>query len=367
MKVMHYIRNEIFMIIFSGMFLLCDMNANAQQIIKSSDTNDFRIGDSIYYDFVDASKISAINPTGSLWDFSNLKYLGQEKAIRFVSDREGCIRMIGQDEILDFCQSNDYLRLSQIQTPLLKVDFGDSFSYLNYPFSVTDSVACNLDGRGIYSSRNKFRLLGKNTAKAMGKGKIILPSNDSLPNTLLIQRNVRGDIFLSKDSVEPGSQSAKLLLEVETNEWYSQGYRYPVFKTLQATLWNGKQAIMRRQYACAANMENFADLMDEENAKLREKQQDVSLNKSSASSLIDYHLAMDGKKLTIVYSLSGESQLHFVLSNTSGMLLKSVNQHQPAGNGYRQVIDLGNLPSGEYVLYINVNDQKFSEKVSIEN
>lgn len=28
------------------MFLLCDMNANAQQIIKSSDTNDFRIGDS---------------------------------------------------------------------------------------------------------------------------------------------------------------------------------------------------------------------------------------------------------------------------------------------------------------------------------
>lgn len=46
MKVMHYIRNEIFMIIFSGMFLLCDMNANAQQIIKSSDTNDFRIGDS---------------------------------------------------------------------------------------------------------------------------------------------------------------------------------------------------------------------------------------------------------------------------------------------------------------------------------
>ena len=39
---MHYIRNEI----FSGMFLLCDMNANAQQIIKSSDTNDFRIGDS---------------------------------------------------------------------------------------------------------------------------------------------------------------------------------------------------------------------------------------------------------------------------------------------------------------------------------
>lgn len=366
MKIMQYIGNEIFMIIVLGMFFWRDMNANAQQIIKSSDTGNLLIGDSIHYDLVDASKISAINLTGSLWDFSNIKYLGQEKEVCFIGDMEGHVKLIGQDEILDFCQSNDYLRLSQIQTPLVKVDFGDSFSYLNYPFSVTDSVACNLDGRGNYSSRNKFRLLGKCTEKAMGEGKIILPSNDSLPNTLLIQRNVRGDIFLSKDSVEPDSQAAKLLLEVETNEWYSQGYRYPVFKTLQATLWNGKQVIMRRQYACAANMESFANLMDEENAKLREKQQDVSLNKSSASSLIDYQLAMNGKKLTIVYSLSEDCQLCFVLSNTSGMLLKSVNLHGVVSEGYEQVFDLDSLPRGEYVLYINVNNQKFSEKVSVE-
>ena len=78
--------------------------------------------------------------------------------------------------------------------------------------------------------KNKFRLLGKSTTKAKGEGKIILPSNDSIPNTLLIQRNVWGDIFLSKDSVEPDSQAAKLLLEVETNEWYiyvtTNGDRY---------------------------------------------------------------------------------------------------------------------------------------------
>lgn len=353
-------------VIFLSFILGCHFVATAHQIVISNVTNCFRIGDSIHYDLVDASKNRITNLSELVWDFSNIKYLGQEKEVCFIGDMEGHVKLIGQDEILDFCQAKDYLHLSQIQTPLVKVDFGDSFSYLNYPFSATDSVTCSLDGRGIYSSRNKFRLLGKSTAKAMGEGKIILPSNDSLPNTLLIQRNVRGDIFLSKDSVEPDSQAAKLLLEVETNEWYSQGYRYPVFKTLQATLWNGKQAIMRRQYACAANMESFANLTDEENAKLREKQQDVSLNKSSASSLIDYHLAMDGKKLTIVYSLSEESQLHFVLSNTSGMLLKSVNLHGIAGEGYEQVLYLDTLPRGEYVLYINVNSQTFSEKVTIK-
>ena len=347
--------------------MLCShLIANAQQIIQSSDTNDFRIGDSIHYDFVDASKISAINLTGSLWDFSNLKYLGQEKAIRFVSDREGCIRMIGQDEILDFCLSNDYLRLSQIQTPLVKINFGDSFSYLKYPFSAKDSVVCNFDGKGVYCSRIKFRLLGKCTTKAIGEGKIILPSNDSLPNTLLVKRSVRGDMFLSNDSVVSDSQSAKLLLEVDVNEWYSQGYRYPVFKTLQASLWKDKRVIMRRQYACTANVGNLANLTDEENAKLREKQKNGNLCKLSASPLIDYRLAMNGKKLTVVYSLSEESQLHFVLSNTSGMLLKSESQYRTAGEKYEQVLDLSSLPRGEYVLYINVNNQRLSEKVSVE-
>ena len=351
-------------VIFLSFILGCHFVATAQQNVISNVTNCFRIGDSIHYDLVDASINWVANPSEPVWDFSNLKYLGHEKEFCFSSDGEGRIRMIGQDEILDFCQSKDYLRLSQIQTPLVKIDFGDSFSYLKYPFSMNDSVTCSLDAKGFYSSRNKFRLLGKCTVKAIGEGKIILPSNDSLPNTLLIQRNVRGDIFLSKDSVEPDSQAAKLQLEVEINEWYSQGYRYPVFKTLQATLWNGKRAIMRRQYACTADVESFANLADEENAKLSEKQQRVSPNKSSASSLIDYHLAMNGKKLTIVYSLSEDCQLRFVLSNTSGMLLKSVNLHGVAGEGYEQVLDLDSLPRGEYVLYINVNGQTFSEKVS---
>lgn len=353
-------------ILFLSLVLGCDLIANTQQTVKLSDTNNFRIGDSIHYDLVNASKISASNLTNSLWDFSNLKYLGQEKEVCFASDGEGSIKMIGQDEILDFSQSKNNLRLSQLQTPLVRIDFGDSFSYLNYPFSVNDSITCDIDGKGIYCSRNKFRLLGKCTTKAMGEGKIILPDNDSLQNTLLIKRNICGDVFLSKNSVEPDNQAAKLQLEVEANEWYSKGYRYPVFKTLQAALWNGKRAIMRRQYACAANVESFANLTDEENAMLREKQQNGNLCKSSASSPLDYHLAVNGRRLTVLYSLLEDSHLHFVLSNTSGMLLKSVNLHGVAGEGYEQVFDLGSLPHGEYVLYINVNNQTFSEKVSVE-
>ena len=89
-------------ILFLSLVFGCNLIANAHQTVKSSDIDNLHFGDSIHYDLVDASKISAINLTGSLWDFSNIKYLGQEKEVCFIGDMEGHVKLIGQDEILDF-------------------------------------------------------------------------------------------------------------------------------------------------------------------------------------------------------------------------------------------------------------------------
>ena len=89
-------------ILFLSLVFGCNLIANAHQTVKSSDIDNLHFGDSIHYDLVDASKISAINLTGSLWDFSNIKYLGQEKEVCFFGDMEGHVKLIGQDEILDF-------------------------------------------------------------------------------------------------------------------------------------------------------------------------------------------------------------------------------------------------------------------------
>lgn len=61
------------------MFLLCDMNANAQQIIKSSDTNDFRIADSndTYYIYDDLGLLRfVLSP--SYQEEANLEKYGYE-------------------------------------------------------------------------------------------------------------------------------------------------------------------------------------------------------------------------------------------------------------------------------------------------
>lgn len=345
----------------------CSATAFAQQKMLLSDvSNSFRVGDSIRYDLVDIDNFGRISLYEPVWDFSNLKYLGQEKAVCFIGGETGNVRMIGQDEMLDFKQTTDSQFLSQIQTALVKIDFGDTFRYLCYPFRDNDSLVCAMDGQGIYSSKNKFRLKGKCKVKAMGLGKIILPDDESLSNTLLVKWSVIGDILPAKNNSELVHNVGKLHLMVEDYEWFSKGYRYPVFKVLQASLKNGRREIMHREYACVANMDSFEMLDDAENEKLRVQQQGENIKDKKSSTLINYQVTMSGRQLHIAYSLTLDSQLRFVLSNTSGMILKSFNQHQPAGKGYRQVIELGDLSRGEYVLYINVNDQKFSEKVSVE-
>lgn len=345
----------------------CSATAFAQQKLLLSDvSNSFRVGDSIRYDLVDIDNFGRISLYEPVWDFSNLKYLGQESKITLISGDSGNVRMIGLDEMLDFKQTTDSQFLSQIQTALVKIDFGDTFSYLRYPFSVKDSLVCVMDGQGIYSSKNKFRLKGKSKVKAMGLGKIILPDDESLSNTLLVKWSVSGDILPAKNNSELVHNVGKLHLMVEDYEWFSKGYRYPVFKVLQASLKNGGQEIMHREYACVANMDSFEMLDDAENEKLRVQQQGENVKDKKSSPLINYQVTMSGRQLHIAYSLTLDSQLRFVLSNTSGMILKSFNQHQSVGNGYRQVIELGDLPRGEYVLYINVNNQRLSEKVSVE-
>ena len=111
------------------------------------------------------------NVSEPTWDFSNSKYLGQEKEVFFVGNDSNRIKMIDKDAILDFSQDKDRLLLKRLQTPLLNIDFGNSFEYLKFPFPLNDSLTCQIEGKGTYCSKNKLVLSGTCCTKTMAKGK----------------------------------------------------------------------------------------------------------------------------------------------------------------------------------------------------
>ena len=163
----------------------------SQEYNFTGSPNYLRVGDSIHYDFVIPTISQNSNVSEHIWDFSYFKYLGQEKEVFFVGNDSNRIKMIDKDAILDFSQDKDRLLLKHLQTPLLNIDFGNSFEYLKFPFSFNDSLVCQIEGKGTYCSKNKLVLSGTCCTKAMAKGKLIMPCNDSFNNALLITKEYR--------------------------------------------------------------------------------------------------------------------------------------------------------------------------------
>ena len=338
----------------------------SQEYNFTGSPNYLRVGDSIHYDFVIPTISQNSNVSEHTWDFSNSKYLGQEKEVFFVGNDSNRIKMIDKDAILDFSQDKEHLLLKHLQTPLLNIDFGNSFEYLKFPFPLNDSLVCQIEGKGTYCSKNKLVLSGTCCIKAMTKGKLIMPCNDSLNNTLLIQRSIVANINVSKDSLMSVKQDEPMKFNAAIFEWYAMGYRYPILKVIEASIKKGERKVLDQSFAYAANVEGMSHLEDEQNKELKDKMRGISLESNTKQGDISYKVSVNGKKVCLSYSLVSDAQLRFLICNTSGMVFKSASLQRQAGNDYRQDFDCSGLPLGEYVLYIHVNDKAFSEKVHIK-
>ena len=352
-------------IYISIMFSNCaSLGAQSRELTTTANLS--KGGDSIHYDFITATVPQSSSFSEQLWDFSNSKYLGQEKEVFFVGNDSNRIKMIDKDAILDLSQDKEHLLLKRLQTPLLNIDFGNSFEYLKFPFPLNDSLTCQIEGKGTYCSKNKLVLSGTCCTKTMAKGKLIMPCNDSLNNTLLIQRNIVANIDVSKDSLMSVRQDEPMKFKAAIFEWYAMGYSYPILKIIEASIKKGERKVLEQSFAYAANIEGMSHLEDEQNKEQKDKMRGISLESNTKQGDISYKVSVNGKKVCLSYSLVSDAQLRFLICNTSGMVFKSASLQRQAGNDYRQDFDCSGLPLGEYVLYIHVNDKAFSEKVHIK-
>ena len=147
-------------------------------------------GDSIYYDFITATVPQSSSFSEQLWDFSNSKYLGQEKEVFCVGNDSNRIKMIDKDTILDFSQGKDRLLLKRLQTPLLNIDFGNSFEYLKFPFSFNDSLTCQIEGKGTYCPKIKWSYQAHVVRKTPPKSPDILDFTFFLKKTEKKRKNI---------------------------------------------------------------------------------------------------------------------------------------------------------------------------------
>lgn len=352
---------------FTVVLLLCgSQSLLAQSLSLTASSHAMQAGDIIKYELVKyATPKESFSGNCLTWDFSSSKYLDVEKEIQFFQKDGIHTRMIG-DAIVDFIQTPDSMYLSGVETPLVTLSLGKSLAYARYPFVEGDSLVSYFTGSGTFCFRNALSVSGTGSIHAVASGKLILPDNETIEASLLIKRTIEARVLVSKDSLT-SDQPMELRFDATICEWYGAGNRYPVFKTVVANLEDGKHMLTSYRKTFGLSEESMvAQVPSVLESRGKTGKQGDGVNGDGASDKLDSHLSVSGKTATLSYSITEPSRLQFTVSSFSGIVYQSMTKQLPAGQGYLQEFNCSSLPSGEYVLYIKVNDQLYSEKFHIK-
>lgn len=337
----------------------------AQDRTRSNITNSLHIGDCIHYDFIQMQPCRESFPIEYIWDFSHIEYTGQEKDVMIVDNDCLHTRVVNQDAIFDFSFCNDSIYLQRFQSALIKLDFGKTFGYVAFPLAVGDSLVSQLNGVGTYCQQNKVKLEGTSITKTIGRGSLILPSNDTLRNVLKIQKYINAKLKVCQDSSKPGNKGV-LDYKRTSNEWYFNGCFFPILKAYDEILCHrdGMTLHNKTTYVASAEQTQIWESIKEGLPEGLSRSKESVANVYSAPDII-YRVSTCGKNIKLDYSLSSASYLSFILSSSSGIVYKSESKFQDVGE-YQQDFSCIGLPSSEYILYINVNDKIYSEKIFVK-
>lgn len=115
--------------------------------------------------------------------------------------------------------------------------------WLQFPMQQSDSVCGYFNGTGKYCDRLFMRRFGTYLTKADAKGKIVLPSGDTLHHVLRLHTEryvstITAPIDTMKreipaftvDSIIHRMATDTMMVKEDIYRWYADGYRYPVLE-----------------------------------------------------------------------------------------------------------------------------------------
>ena len=183
-----------------------------------------------------------------LWDFSKLKTVNENYTVTY-SDPEllgDSLYVLGsrgypkagfaQGDLVVatehrtqyfFRFKGDTLLMLGHENPLTRLDYLQPYLQAVFPLNYGQVTAYPYQARGLYSHTDSISTEGLVTTWADAYGRMVLPSGDTL-NQVLRVRTLQG-IVNHADTVAPPRERV-----LETCRWYTRGYRYPVFETVQS-------------------------------------------------------------------------------------------------------------------------------------
>ena len=299
-----------------------------------------------------------------VWDFSGKLRSKKSALVTFMTDSTGTLSVTEPGKINYYRMTPDTLLLIGSESPLEKRVYVREKVTKLFPLEYGDSVVAPFRCEGIYCGNHPFREVGTTRVKVDAQGSIVLAENDTVKNVLRVHTIDSYTICMDRDSA--ALDTAKLTQVIdERYEWYLPESQYPIIEDVTSTTYNNMDAVGTTKYAYCNLPEGEVDYYITHDDEADGEQEGFLDEGCQSQDIIHYQVETQGKTINLSYDLDEKANIETIVVNHVGMLYVSRQWTQAAGQGYTAQIECYNLPTGMYILYINVNGKVYSEKVTL--
>lgn len=329
-----------------------------------------------------------------MWDFSELQITDEHYELKYDTLHKDY--WVGREHhtLYYYCLQNDTLLLSKYENPTTLFNYRQPEVRLAFPFPYGRSISNYFEGTGQYCYSLNIQIAGKSTVTGDATGEMILPGGDTLHHVLRV--HTRKLLFertspvggqskpedtpfpvMASDSIEYYLANDSSVLQIDTWTWYAEGYRYPVFETVEsASPVRGENSQRfsgsfyyppdEQYYGLEYDIENQA-IRDGLELKYSNDYQDDIVpcrDNSYEDEQIDYRYLTDNRgNLQITYRVHGTACLSFSLYDLQGRQYSGIKRQATCGQDYQECIPLQDCPAGEYLLRIVCGNKAYGEKI----
>jgi hypothetical protein len=298
------------------------------------------------------------------WDFSMVQPLNEEYKLRyFYTDS-----IHNQEKICGQEHNTRYYYL-QKQDSLWAIGFENATTYMEYPkpelrlrfpFAYGDTLFSRFEGAGEYCHRDSISIKGYTRIKADAIGELKLP--DETVKKALRVRTLRHYTEIGRDSLE---------MTLDTYSWYAAGIRYPVFESVKTTLSKrGNKKDEQGESMKDTTIFSTSFYYPPEKQKTQVKtdpitEENQTADQSAASVFTEgkYMPNPVESNLYINYRLTRSAKVWFTVHNNIGVPQCSTAPQTQSEGSQSTTINMSNLITGTYSLYVHVDDMVMKQVV----
>lgn len=329
----------------------------------------------------DVMQVSEIQIPSNLRNLSEVKTIRKfaEKVCQFSLDT---LTVIANGERHHYLQTANRIALVGIENPQNLINYSLPEVKMKFPFAPNDTVRGYFNGEGEYCDKLKIRQFGHYATSCEQIGKISLPEGEEISDAILVRTSREYQIetipsdsdFIQLSSSSESDVDQQMITKIsptyheEISTIFAKGYRYPILETIVCKD-SASKVLQQHCYYCSPEEQDKLGIdKSNEEARMASSAGNIESEDNGAETgengEIPYAFEFDSNSSVISFSLKmpETQEAILVIADSNGVVYKRSQYNALSDVNEPFKIDCSSLQSRQYIVYIAIGKEKFSEK-----